>query len=30
MELFAVHAYKTPESVQRRIDKLCNAAEKRA
>jgi hypothetical protein len=29
MELFAVHAYKTPESIQRRIDKLCDAAEKK-
>jgi len=30
MELFAVHAYKTPESIQRRIEKLCDAAEKKA
>jgi hypothetical protein len=30
MELFTVHAYKTPESRQRRIEKLCDAAEKKA
>jgi uncharacterized protein YdeI (YjbR/CyaY-like superfamily) len=30
MELFTIHAYKTPESVQRRIEKLCDAAEKKA
>jgi len=30
MELFGVHAYKTVESRQRRIEKLCDAAEKRA
>jgi hypothetical protein len=29
MELFTIHAYKTPESVQRRIEKLCDAAEKK-
>jgi len=29
MELFTVHAYKTPESQQRRIEKLCDAAEKK-
>jgi hypothetical protein len=30
MELFGVHAYKSPESRERRIEKLCDAAEKRA
>jgi hypothetical protein len=30
MELFAVEAYKTPESRLRRTEKLCDAAEKRA
>jgi uncharacterized protein YdeI (YjbR/CyaY-like superfamily) len=30
MELFTVHAYKTPESQQRRIEKLCDSAEKKA
>jgi hypothetical protein len=30
MELFAVHAYKTLESVGRRVEKLCDAAEKKA
>jgi uncharacterized protein YdeI (YjbR/CyaY-like superfamily) len=30
MELFGVHAYKTPESLNRRIAKLCDLAEKRA
>ena len=30
MELFGVEAYKTPESRGRRIEKLCDAAEKKA
>jgi hypothetical protein len=30
MELFGVHAYKTPESLRKRIAKLCDTAEKRA
>ena len=30
MELFAVEAYKTPESRGRRVEKLCDAAEKKA
>lgn len=30
MELFTVEAYKTPDSRQRRIQKLCDAAEKKA
>ena len=30
MELFTVEAYKTPESRLRRIEKLCDAAEKKA
>jgi hypothetical protein len=30
MELFGVHAYKTPESLHKRIAKLCDLAEKRA
>jgi hypothetical protein len=30
MELFTVEAYKTPESRERRIQKLCDAAEKKA
>jgi hypothetical protein len=30
MELFGVHAYKTPESIHKRIAKLCDVAEKRA
>ena len=30
MELFTVEAYKTPESRGRRIQKLCDAAEKKA